>query len=154
MSDAFIGLGSNLGDRCNNLKCGLQQLSAIPGIRLRQLSAFRQTAPVGGPNQGNYLNAVARLETDLTPFQVLAKLHLIESRCGRVREDINGPRTLDLDLLWQGGQSVAHDALSLPHPRIQERRFVLEPLVELAPRLPLAGGSATMCLQALDNCKS
>jgi 2-amino-4-hydroxy-6-hydroxymethyldihydropteridine diphosphokinase len=149
MSDLFVGLGSNLGDRGENLRYALRQLNKIKGMRLKKFSRFHRTNPVGGPVQNNFLNAVAWLETDLSPRQILALLHTVECRRGRVRSVANGPRTLDLDLLWQTGISIESERLSVPHPRMHERRFVLEPLNEIAPRLPLAQGDVTTCLKAL-----
>ncbi len=150
MSDVYVGLGSNLGDRAGHLRFALRALAAAPGLRLRQVSGFRRTAPVGGPPQPDFVNAVARLETNLAPRALLDRLLATEQRRGRRRERKDGPRTLDLDLLVYRGVECAEDELTLPHPRLAERRFVLEPLAELAPSLPLgAGRDPRRCLAAL-----
>ncbi len=141
MADVFLGLGANLGDRGAALRSAASALAAHPGLRLRALSTLRRTAPVGGPPQPDFVNAAARLECALPPQRLLALLQEIERRHGRRRDLRHGPRTLDLDLLLYGrAQSRAAD-LQLPHPRLAERAFVVEPLAELAPRLPLPDGS-------------
>lgn len=139
MSDAFVGLGANLGDRSGNLRAGLRLLRG-PRLRLRALSTFRRTRPVGGPPQPDYVNAVARFETGLPPRELLGRLLWVEDRLGRRRTVRNGPRTLDLDLLVYPGAELDEPGLTLPHPRLSDRRFVLEPLAEIAPGLRLAGG--------------
>lgn len=150
MSEIYVGLGSNLGDRAGHLRFALRRLSERAGLRLRQVSGFRRTAPVGGPPQPDFVNAVARFETSLAPPAVLRALLDTEDRRGRRRTVPNGPRTLDLDLLLYRDLEWREPALTLPHPRIAERRFVLEPLAELAPALPLGGGrDPRRCLHAL-----
>lgn len=150
MSEVYVGLGSNLGDRAGHLRFALGELARRPGFRLRQASGFRRTAPVGGPPQPDYVNAVARLETSLSPRAVLRVLLELERRRGRRRLVRNGPRPLDLDLLVYPGCELAEDGLTLPHPRLDQRRFVLEPLAEIAPALPLRGGrEVRRCLQEL-----
>lgn len=150
MADVFIGLGSNLGDRPRFLR---QALEALQGdqVRVRQCSSFRRTAPIGGPQQPDFVNAVARLEVQTTPQALMHKLLQTEARFGRRRQMVNGPRTLDLDLLLFGQQQFQTEFLTLPHPRASQRRFVLEPLLELAPRLALHGKSAWEHLQTLDS---
>jgi len=138
---AYVGLGSNLGDRAAILARALEALGASPGIRLRATSRLYETEPVGPP-QGRYLNAVACLETSLAPRALLARLLEIEREAGRVRGgERNGPRTLDLDLLLYDGICLEEPGLVLPHPRLHQRAFVLEPLCELAPeaRHPVLG---------------
>lgn len=126
---AIVALGSNLGDRAVHLRFGLDQLANI----VAQSQVF-ETDPVGGPDgQGAYLNMVAVVETDLDPHAFLRRLHAIESAAGRVRTEHWGPRTLDLDLLFYDEVQIAGGDLVVPHPRITERRFVLEPLSEVAP---------------------
>ncbi len=149
MADVFVGLGSNLGDRSSNLRVALRVLENTSGIRVCSNSSFRLTRPMGGPSQPFFLNGVARIESSLEPHHLLKQLHRVENRLGRKRGVMNGPRTLDLDLLWQNGYSIQSQTLSIPHPRLHERRFVLEPLLELAPRLMLQGRSAQECLEAL-----
>lgn len=134
-SCALIGLGSNLGDRRATLEGAIAALEATPGVRVRRVSAFRETEPVGGPSgQGAYLNAAAVLETTLGPFELLPLLQAIEARFGRVRTVRWGERTLDLDLLLFDDRIIQTPDLSVPHPRLTERRFVLEPLAEVAPQ--------------------
>jgi 2-amino-4-hydroxy-6-hydroxymethyldihydropteridine diphosphokinase len=130
----FIGLGSNLGDREAALKGAITALANTPGLFLRGVSSFHETEPVGGPaGQGMFLNAAVVLETTLDPFALLRILREIEARFGRVRTDHWGERTLDLDLLLFGDQIIDTPELSIPHPRFRTRRFVLEPLAEVAP---------------------
>jgi 2-amino-4-hydroxy-6-hydroxymethyldihydropteridine diphosphokinase len=140
MSVVFLGLGSNLGDRAGNLRRAADALHALPEVDSMRLSNFRCTAPVGGPEQPDYVNAVLRCETSLSPQHLLRHMLRIEASLGRVRLEENGPRTIDLDLLMYGTVQMAAPDLQLPHPRMEQRRFVLEPLAELAPKLPLAGG--------------
>jgi 2-amino-4-hydroxy-6-hydroxymethyldihydropteridine diphosphokinase len=133
-SVALIGLGSNLGDRPANLNGAIAALAQVPGISVRQVSSFHETEPVGGPpGQGLFLNAVAVLETDLEPQPLLHVLQEIETRFGRQRTVRWGERTLDLDLLLFDDRIIDTPELSLPHPRMRTRKFVLEPLVEVAP---------------------
>jgi 2-amino-4-hydroxy-6-hydroxymethyldihydropteridine diphosphokinase len=131
---ALIGLGSNLGDRRANLSGAIAALGQMSGITVRQVSSFHETEPVGGPaGQGMFLNAVVALETALDPLPLLHVLQEIEARFGRERLVQWGERTLDLDLLLFDGRIVDTPELCLPHPRMHTRRFVLEPLVEVAP---------------------
>lgn len=130
---AYVGLGSNLGDRAATLARALEALRATPGITRLAASRFYETEPVGPP-QGRYLNGVARLETTLAPRALLARLFEIERDAGRLRgAERNAPRTLDLDLLLYGELRLEEPSLVLPHPRLHQRAFVLEPLCELAP---------------------
>lgn len=140
MADVFLGLGANLGDRGGALRSALADLQCLPELRLRAVSTARRTAPVGGPPQPDFVNAAARFECALPPRSLLDRLQCIERRHGRVRREPNGPRTLDLDLLLYGQGRWSAPGLELPHPRLAERLFVVEPLAELAPRLPLPGG--------------
>jgi 2-amino-4-hydroxy-6-hydroxymethyldihydropteridine diphosphokinase len=134
----FVGLGANLGDGLPALRAtlgrALQQLAALPGPGLVGVSSFWRSAPVQaqGPD---FLNAVAELRTALDPAALLQALHAIEASHGRERPYRNAPRTLDLDLLLYGRRCLDGPALTLPHPRLHERAFVLEPLAELAPDL-------------------
>jgi 2-amino-4-hydroxy-6-hydroxymethyldihydropteridine diphosphokinase len=134
--DAYVALGSNLGDRRAFLEGALAALDESGGVRVLACSRFYETEPVGPPPQGPYLNAVARLETELAPAALLSLLLELEARAGRERGAVrNAPRTLDLDLLLHGRTCVEEDGLELPHPRMHERAFVLEPLCEIAPDL-------------------
>lgn len=150
---AAIALGSNLGDRLHILReavASFTELGELAGV-----SALYETAPVGGPEQEDYLNAVVVLDTDLVPEDLLTRLHRIEADAGRERLERWGPRTLDLDLITMvdaGGVPVVRDGdrLSLPHPRAHERRFVLEPLVDVWPDARVGSGeSAQAALDAL-----
>jgi len=129
---AFVGLGANLGDPQAALRSALAALAALPGTRLARSSRCYRSAPVdaGGPD---YLNAVAQLETTLDAFALLRALQAIESAAGRERPYRNAPRTLDLDLLLYGSARIDGARLTVPHPRLRERAFVLLPLAELAP---------------------
>jgi 2-amino-4-hydroxy-6-hydroxymethyldihydropteridine diphosphokinase len=133
---AFVALGSNLGRREDHLSGAIAALRGTPGIGAVALSPVYETEPVGPGEQGAYLNAVARLSTRLGPRTLLARLLAIEGAAGRERgPERNAPRTLDLDLLLHGTRCVEEPGLVLPHPRLHERGFVLEPLCDLAPDL-------------------
>jgi len=135
ISRAFVGLGSNLGDREAHLRRALQALRATRGIQWLEVSRIYQTDPVGPLPQGPYLNAVAEIETGLEPRALLERLLEIEAEEGRVRRGARDEaRILDLDLLLFADRCIDEDALVVPHPRLHERGFVLEPLCELAPR--------------------
>lgn len=152
MTACLIGLGSNLGERVAHIRAALDQLRQHPRVALRQVSSLVETAPVGGPpGQGRYLNAVAVIETELPPPELVALLLAIEQRQGRTREQPCGPRTIDLDLLLYG-EEVYHDAtVTVPHPRMDRRRFVLEPAVEIAAdwRHPTTGRTIRQLRDAL-----
>lgn len=141
MTRAFVALGSNLGDRERTLRGAVAALAAEPGIEVVAVSSLRDTAPVGVTDQPRFLNGAVELETSLDPGELLERLLAVERRFGRVREGApeHGPRTLDLDLLLHGDATVDQPGLRVPHPRLHERRFVLEPLAELAPGLEIRG---------------
>lgn len=130
MTRTFIALGSNLGDRRAHLRTAVDSL---PGVRA--VSPVYETDPVGGPEQGPYLNCVVELDCDLEPLALLGVCHRIESAAGRVRTTRWGPRTLDVDIVWMDGVQMDTERLTIPHPRWTERRFVLAPLRDLAPDL-------------------
>jgi 2-amino-4-hydroxy-6-hydroxymethyldihydropteridine diphosphokinase len=133
---AYVGLGSNLGDRRGQLDQAVAALAATPGISLLRRSATYETEPVGGPpGQGRYLNAVVEVATALPAEGLLERLLAVEEGLGRVRAEKDGPRTIDLDLLCYGDAVLDGPRLTVPHPRLHERLFVLEPLAELAPGL-------------------
>lgn len=134
MTRVFLGLGSNVGDREEHLRSAL---ASLPG--LVATSEVYETDPVGGPDQDRFLNLVAQIDTDLDPHDLLGVCHRIESAAGRVRDVRWGPRTLDVDILWIDGVTVDTPDLVIPHPRMWERRFVLEPLAELDPTIAPAG---------------
>ena len=136
MSRVFLALGSNLGDRQRFLDAAVRRLRAVPGLSIRRVSPYYETAPVGGPAEsGSYLNAVAEADTSLTPEQLLQILLDIERQSGRMRGELNAPRTLDLDLLLYDDLVRHSPDPVVPHPRLHERRFVLQPLADLAPGL-------------------
>jgi 2-amino-4-hydroxy-6-hydroxymethyldihydropteridine diphosphokinase len=135
---AFVGLGANLGDARSTVREALRELAAIPGVELVATSAIYRTAPIdaAGPS---FVNVVAELRTTLVPHALLDRLQAIERTHGRERPYRNAPRTLDLDLLLHGETVVDDDRLTLPHPRMHERAFVLVPLADVAPDLVLPG---------------
>lgn len=132
MSTMFLGLGSNEGDRLENLVTGLQRL-APAGLVVEAVSSLWETEPVGGPPQPPFLNGAAQLRTRLAPREVLAAIQAAERAAGRTRTLRNGPRPLDLDILLFDDAVIAETDLAIPHPRLAERRFVLAPLAEIAP---------------------
>jgi len=137
---AYVGLGANLGDRERTLLAAVDALAAAEGVEVVAFSTLRETEPVGVDDQPHYLNGVAELETTLPPRRLLERLLEVEQRFGRVRiPGEHGPRTLDLDLLLYGESEIDEPGLTVPHPRLHERRFVLEPLAELAPGLVVPG---------------
>jgi 2-amino-4-hydroxy-6-hydroxymethyldihydropteridine diphosphokinase len=151
---AYVGLGSNLGEREALLKAAIEQLAQLPETRLGRVSSLYDTAPVGELDQPNFLNAVAQLETALTARQLLWNLLLIERRLGRVRHAARrfGPRTIDLDLLLHGDLVLDTEDLRLPHPELHRRAFVLVPLAEIEPKLvhPTLGLTAGEMLERIE----
>ena len=127
---SFLSLGSNLGDRRSFLRQAIESLPDVVAV-----SPVYETDPVGGPDQGPYLNLVAELATTLTPSQLLGVCHRIETAAERVRDVRWGARTLDIDIIWMDGVQLDDERLTIPHPRWKERRFVLAPLRDLAPDL-------------------
>jgi 2-amino-4-hydroxy-6-hydroxymethyldihydropteridine diphosphokinase len=145
---AFVGIGSNLGDREGNLRRAVELLSAEDGIDVVAVSEVRETDPVGPVEQGPFLNGAVRIETGLAPRELLERLLAVEERLGRVRRERWGPRTIDLDLLLYGDDVVDEPGLTVPHPRLHERRFALEPLSDLAPSLEIPGKGPISALLA------
>ena len=135
MTSAHLALGSNLGDRLGFLRSAVTALAATPGIAVSRVSRVYETAPVGGPSQGPYLNAVVALATELTARELLAVAQRLEAAAGRVRGERWGPRPLDVDVLLVGDERVDTPELTVPHPRLWERGFVLAPLADVAPDL-------------------
>jgi 2-amino-4-hydroxy-6-hydroxymethyldihydropteridine diphosphokinase len=148
---AFLGLGSNLGDRLESLQRAVDLLAAAPGIRVVRSSRVYETDPMGGPPQPDFLNAVVEVETDLTPMELLRACHGIEDEMKRTRSVRWGPRTVDLDVLTYGSEQIDEDDLTVPHPRTHERAFVLVPLLELDPDPPLPGGRRVATLRLEPN---
>jgi 2-amino-4-hydroxy-6-hydroxymethyldihydropteridine diphosphokinase len=148
MTKAFVGIGSNLGDREEHVRQALELLFAEEGIDVVAVSELRETEPVGPVEQGPFVNGAVRLETELSPRELLSRLLAIEQRLGRVRLERYGPRTIDLDLLVYGDAVIDEPGLTVPHPRLHERRFALEPLAELAPDLVVPGKGSISALLA------
>ena len=144
MTRAYVGFGSNLGDREGTIREALAALDAWPGIDVVAVSTVRETDPVGYLNQPRFLNGAAALETELAPRELLDALLGIERDLGRVRGEgpRYGPRPIDLDLLLHGDLVVVETGLVVPHPRLHERLFALEPLAELEPALVVPGRGA------------
>jgi 2-amino-4-hydroxy-6-hydroxymethyldihydropteridine diphosphokinase len=137
---AFLGLGSNLGDRHAALQRAADLLAGEPGVTLTRSSRVWETDPVGGPPQPDFLNAVVRAETDLEPAGLLAACQRVEAALGRFRAERWGPRTIDVDLLIYGARTIDTPDLTVPHPRMVERAFVLMPLLEVDPDPPMPDG--------------
>jgi 2-amino-4-hydroxy-6-hydroxymethyldihydropteridine diphosphokinase len=150
MARAFVGLGSNLGDPEELIASALELLAGEEGIEVLAVSSLRETDPVGFENQPRFLNGAAELATELAPWELLERLLAIERRLGRIRGEGPrfGPRTIDLDLLLYGEETLQEPGLTLPHPRLHERRFVLEPLAELDPALEVPGRGPVQALLA------
>jgi 2-amino-4-hydroxy-6-hydroxymethyldihydropteridine diphosphokinase len=154
MVHAYVGLGSNLGDREGTLRAAVGRLRHLPESEVLRMSTLRNTDPVGNIDQPRFLNGVVELETALSARRLLGRLLELERAFGRDRAAVpaQGPRTLDLDLLLCGHEVIDEPGLEIPHPRLHERRFVLEPLTELDPALEVPGkGSVQSLLTKLDS---
>lgn len=143
---AYIALGANLNDPAAQVKAGFAALAALPDTKLVAQSSLYRTAPVGYADQPDFINAVAAIETRLAPRALLDALLAIETQYGRVREFPNAPRTLDLDVLLYEAREVHEYGLTIPHPRMHERAFVLAPLAEIAPDCVVPGRGAVGAL--------
>ena len=140
MARAYVGLGANLGERERSLRAAVAALDATEGVRVVAVSSFRETDPVGHVEQPRFLNGAAAVDTTLSPRELLDALLAVERSLGRTRGGPRfGPRTVDLDLLLYGEESVDEPGLTVPHPRLHERAFALEPLAELDPGLVVPG---------------
>jgi 2-amino-4-hydroxy-6-hydroxymethyldihydropteridine diphosphokinase len=151
---AFVGLGSNLGDREGTLRAVVGRLRGLPATRVLGVSRLRDTEPVDYLDQPRFLNGVVELETELSARRLLGELLRLERSFGRDRDSAppRGPRTLDLDLLLYGQETIDEPGLEIPHPRLHERRFVLEPLAELDGALEVPGrGQVQTLLARLDS---
>lgn len=149
---AYIALGSNLGDRELKLLTAVGELGKLPGTRVTALSPFYETEPVGGVVQDNFYNAVARVVTVLAPGDLLQELKRIETRVFKRKPTVHwGPRSMDLDILCYGNLVYSDPQLTIPHPRLAERRFVLQPFADIAPDLvhPTLGKTISELLAAL-----
>jgi 2-amino-4-hydroxy-6-hydroxymethyldihydropteridine diphosphokinase len=144
MSKAWIGIGSNLGDRLGYVKRALGMMDALRRTSVLRVSSVYDTEPVGVTDQPRFLNAVAELETELVPEELLKELLTIEDKCGRFRRDVWGPRSVDLDLLLYDDLRIATDELTVPHPWACDRAFVLVPLAELEPEMSFPDDSETI----------
>jgi 2-amino-4-hydroxy-6-hydroxymethyldihydropteridine diphosphokinase len=148
---AYIGLGANIGPREVTLLRAVDLLAETEGVEVLAVSQFRDTDPVGVVDQPRFLNGTTAIETSLTARQLLDRLLEVEEELGRVRDVRWGPRTIDLDLLVYGDREIDEPGLHVPHPRLRERRFALEPLAELDPQLRIPGlGDVSAALAALD----
>lgn len=151
MTIAFVGLGANIGPREVTLLRAVELLAQTEGVEVGAVSQLRETDPVGAVDQPPFLNGAVRIETSLAPRDLLQILLGVERSLGRVREERWGPRTVDLDLLVYGDEVIDEPGLRVPHPRLHERRFALEPLAELDPDLDIPGlGRVSAVLAALD----
>jgi 2-amino-4-hydroxy-6-hydroxymethyldihydropteridine diphosphokinase len=152
MNTAYVALGANLDDPAATVRAAFAALANLPDSRIVHCSSLYRTAPVGIADQPEFINAVAELETSLAPEALLDALLEIEQRFGRIRAERNGPRTLDLDLLLYNDQYLDLPRLTLPHPRLHLRAFVLQPLAEIAPDLKIPGrGTVAAWLPAVAN---
>jgi 2-amino-4-hydroxy-6-hydroxymethyldihydropteridine diphosphokinase len=144
MARVWIGLGSNVGDRLENLRRGLSCLDRLAGTRVAVVSSVYECEPVGKTDQPWFMNAVAEIETGLEPRDLLREILRIERLCGRERLERWGPRTLDLDILIYGNRVESEAGLVIPHERLTERAFALLPLSEIAPDLVVPGRGVTV----------
>lgn len=151
LTPAYIALGANLKRPVDQVRAGIEELAMLPNTRLAGVSSLYRSAPVGYLDQPEFVNAVACIETALPPRALLDALLEIERRFGRVREFPNAPRTLDLDIALYGDAEVQEPGLTIPHPRLSERAFVLVPLAEIAPDAVIPGrGSVRDLLAGVD----
>ena len=154
MTRAYVGLGANLGDPARQIGQAFEELDALPGTRVSARSPLYRSAPLGYEVQPDFVNAVAELRTSLRAGELLAALLEIENRHGRERSFPDAPRTLDLDLLLYGDEVFDSERLTLPHPRLHERAFVLRPLLDLVPGIEIPGrGPARGLLEGIQDQK-
>jgi 2-amino-4-hydroxy-6-hydroxymethyldihydropteridine diphosphokinase len=146
LTDAYVALGSNLGDPVENVRAGIEALAMMPDTRLAAISSLYRNPPVGYVDQPDFVNAVTKIETALTPRELLDALLDIERQFGRVRDFPNAPRTLDLDIVLYGSETLDEPGLTIPHPRMHERAFVIVPLAEIAPDLAVPGRGSLAAL--------
>lgn len=149
-STAYLALGGNLGDRREYLSAAVRALNSERGLRVEKFSSVYETAPVGVVDQPDFYNLVVEVSTTLTAHELLTRCLAIENKLGRVRTERWGPRTIDLDVLWYENVTLRDSELTLPHPRMKERAFVLVPLAEIAPTLLLEGLPAEKLAARID----
>ena len=149
VSIAYLSLGSNVGNRVENLRAAMRKLCG-QGITVKRTSAVYETEPVDNAEQGWFLNCVAEMSTTLEPLELLHTLQQIEKELGRERTIPKGPRTIDMDILLYDDRIMSTLELTIPHPRMLQRRFVLEPLCEVAPSLLIPGASKTVAEALLE----
>lgn len=131
MTESYIGIGSNLGDRKGYIERAIEMLKGSGNIKVEKISQLYETEPIGGPPQGKFLNGVIKIETDFSPRELLNRLKRIEKELGRIKRVKDGPRTIDLDILMYGDLHIEEENLVIPHPRMNERDFVKRPLNDL-----------------------
>ncbi|MFQ6606920.1 MAG: 2-amino-4-hydroxy-6-hydroxymethyldihydropteridine diphosphokinase [Fidelibacterota bacterium] len=149
----FLSLGSNLGDPFFQVERGIDTMNYHPLISIRKVSPFYRTEPVEAPGQAEYINCVVELSTSLDPQSLLEVCHDVEEQSGRIRGSLkNSPRTLDMDIIFYGGHLIKEESLTIPHPRYAQRRFVLEPLVDIAPDF-ICPDSDLSTSEALQRCE-
>lgn len=144
MIPVYIGLGSNLGNREENLHAAYRHILVVEGVQPVRCSRFYETVPVGGPPQPMFLNAALEVKTSLPPYKLLERFQSIEALIGRVRTVMWGPRLIDIDLLLYGNKIIDEERLKIPHPLMHTRLFVLEPLAEIAPNMVHPGLQKTI----------
>jgi len=141
LTTAYLSLGSNLGDKEANIKKALELLDSSPGVQVKKVASFYRTTPLYKPKQDWFINTAAEIETSLSPHELLSLFQDIEKKLGRgITTERWGPRTVDLDLLLYGNDKICTSDLVVPHPRMNERAFVMVPLAEIAPDLIVPGG--------------
>ena len=148
MTLAYVGLGANIGEPRRQLQAAIEELKALPDSAVVLASGLYRSAPLGCANQPDFLNAVVQIDTRLAPEALLERLQEIEERHGRERPFAGAPRTLDLDLLLYGDQTIDTPRLKVPHPRMHQRAFVLKPLAEIAPQVAIPGRGPARALLA------
>ena len=148
--EAVLGLGANVGDPLAQLRAAIGALRAHPGIALEAVSHLYETPPWGVTDQPAFLNAAARISTDLNPRELLSAILAVEAKLGRDRREKWGPRLIDIDILLYGEAAVNEPGLAIPHPHLHERAFALLPLLDVAPHARIAGRPAASLLDALD----
>jgi len=148
----YLGLGSNVGSRLSNIRFALAAIGQVPGVRVLRLSCIYETQPYGNPDQPGFLNAALEVETSLDPCDLLRAMQRVERHMGRVRKQKWEPRVIDLDILYYGSLVIDEPELSVPHPDLQNRDFVLIPLNDLIPRFtdPLRQATVQAMLKRLD----